>query len=153
MVRRGSQAVKSAGGGLGLALAAALSGCMMAPPPEPVGPVTAACPVIGDGRWQAWLDAMPGPGDGRPTLNIAGEVDLPTPGWGLRLVPGPADRMMPPSQRFRLEASKPRGMGAQVVTPMTVKYREKASYPAYRSIIVLCGDRALATITDIPTVR
>lgn len=137
---------------LACAAAGLLAGCQTTPPPAEMA-VAPACPVIGEGKWQAWLDAMPGPGSTGPTLNIAGEVDLPTPGYTLTLVEGPADRMMPPSQRFRLEAVPPGGMTAQVVTHETVKYRARSTYPAYRSIIVLCGDRALATITDIPTAR
>lgn len=135
-----------------MALPVALWGCMMTQPSEDSAAPTAGCPVVGDGRWEAWLDAMPGPGSGGATLNISGQVDLPTPGYSLVLEPGPADRAMPPSQRFRLLATPPPGVVTQVITPTAVKYREKATYPAYRSIIILCGDRSLATITDIRTV-
>lgn len=143
--------------GAALALLAALSGCMSAMPdspaePAPSGAAAGACPVIGDGVWEAWLNAMPGPGASGPTLVISGTVDMPSPGYALKLIEGPADRMMPPSQRFRLEAVRRSGMAAQVVTSTQVSYREKATYSAYRSILILCGDRALATITDIRTV-
>jgi hypothetical protein len=133
-----------------IALLGGLSGCVQDhPKPVPV----AGCPVIGDGQFEAWLDAMPGPGTKGPMLNIAGKVDLPTPGYRLELIAGPADRAMPPSQRFRLVATAPGGMTAQVVTQTQVKYRAPAQYPAYRSLIILCGDRAVATIGDIPTVH
>lgn len=134
-------------------LALALAGCVAETPPKGEAATPAACPVLASRNWSAWLDAMPGPGYDGPTLNIAGEADMPTPGYKLELVAGPADRAMPPSQRFRLVAAAPEGMVAQVITPTPVKYREKATYPAYRSIIVLCGDQALATITEIPTVH
>lgn len=136
---------------VGLMALGSLPGCTMHRPPMP--PVADHCPVIGDGKFEAWLDAMPGPGSTGPTLNISGKVDLPTPGYRLELVAGPADRMMPPSQRFRLVATPPGGMTAQVVTSTEVHYRAHATYSAYRSLVILCGDRALATITDIPTAR
>lgn len=134
-----------------LVLLTALSACMTTPPDSPAASAS-TCPVIGDGVWEAWLNAMPGPGSSGPTLVISGKVDLPSPGYALTLVAGPADRMMPPSQRFRLEAVRPSGMNAQVVTSTQVSYRGRATYPSYRSIVILCGDRALATISEIPTV-
>ena len=130
-----------------------LTGCMAAPGMDPAPPIADNCPAQRSRGWQATLDAMPGPGKTGPTLTIAGEVDLPSPGWRVMLEPGPADRMLPPSQRFRLIAAAPGGMVAQVISPTQVTYRAKADYPAYRSIIILCGDRSLATITDIAVVH
>ena len=92
---------------------------------------------------------MPGP-DNKKTLHISGEIDLPTPGYTVTLTEGISDRAMPPSQRFRLALTKPGGMVAQVVTPAPVKYQGLASSPAYRTILILCGDRLLAAISDIP---
>lgn len=133
-----------------IALLGGMSSCVADhPKSQPV----ANCPVIGEGKFEAWLDAMPGPGSTGPTLNLAGKVDLPTPGYKLELIAGPADRAMPPSQRFRLVATAPGGMVAQVVTTTEVKYRAHAQYPAYRSLVILCGDRSVATISDIPTVH
>jgi hypothetical protein len=132
----------------------ALTACASPPPaeggpaPEPGRPV-AQCPVIESRGWTAWIDAMPGP-DAVRTLHISGEVDLPTPGYTVELVPGPADRMMPPGQRFSLVARASPGMAAQVVTPTPVKYAGKAAYPAYREIIIGCGGEVLARIGDIP---
>jgi hypothetical protein len=133
-------------------VASALTACApkVAPKSEVAAP--AACPVIASRGWSAWLNAMPGPGAMGPMLNITGEVDMSAPGFRLELVAGPADRAMPPSQRFRLVATAPDGMMTQVVTPTPVKYREKATYPSYHSIMILCGERAIATITEVPTV-
>ena len=127
-----------------------LVGCVTTPPPQRI---TQDCAVGGSRNWTATLDAMPGPGKTGPTLTITGEVDLPTPGYQTVLIAGPADRMMPPSQRFRLESSAPGGMVAQVVTPTPVTYRATADYPAYRAIVIQCGDRSLATITDVAVVH
>lgn len=109
------------------------------------------CPVIDSRDWSAWLDTMPSLEPG-PRLNIYGEVDLPTPGYTVEWQEGPADRANPPGQRMKLILTPPGGIVAQVVTPTPVKYQAKATYPAYREIIILCGGEALATITDIPTV-
>lgn len=134
-----------------IVLLGAVGGCTMNRPP--LSQTGDNCPLIGAGKFEAWLDAMPGPGNTGPSLNIAGKVALPTPGYRLELIAGPADRMMPPSQRFRLVANPPGGIAAQVVTTTDVHYRAAAQYPAYRSLVILCGDRALATITDVPTVH
>ena len=83
-------------------------------------------------------------------LHISGEVNLPTPGYAVTLEAGPADRAMPPSQRFRLKATPPNGMVTQVVTPTRVTFHEAATYPAYRSIVILCGQRVLASINEVP---
>ena len=40
----------------------------------------AACPVLESRNWTAWVNAMPGP-DMKPALHVAGEIDLPTPGY------------------------------------------------------------------------
>lgn len=140
-------------------LAMGLAACVATPKPlasdsvsesvrEPDATVT-PCLAIASRSWSAWLDAMPGGGGTR--LNISGEVDLPSPGYKVSWIEGPADRAMPPGQRFMLVLTPPVGMVAQVITPTTVKYEGRATYPAYRSIIIICGDKALTTITDIPT--
>ena len=115
--------------------------------PEP-GREVADCPVIESRGWTAWINAMPGP-DAVRTLHISGEVDLPTPGYTVELIPGPADRMMPPGQRFSLVARPSANMAAQVVTPTPVKYTDKATDPAYREIIIGCGGKVLARIDRI----
>ena len=119
--------------------------------PEQGVPQVRACPVIDSRDWKAWIDAMPMVGADGNRLHIAGEVDLPTPGYSVELIPGPADRAMPPSQRFSLVATPPDGIVLQVVTPTPVKYQGKAMYPAYRSIRISCGGEPLATITEVPT--
>ncbi|WP_428027968.1 hypothetical protein [Altererythrobacter sp.] len=118
----------------------------METPPDT--PAVKGCPVLESRNWHAWIDRMPGPGS-KPTLNITGEVDLPTPGYSVSLTAGPADRAMPPGLRFRLEAKSPDGMVPQVVTPTEVRYREVTPYPRIREIIIGCGDTVLATIPDV----
>ena len=130
----------------GTAMAAALlAGCV---PVDDAPPPASDCPVSDSRNWHAWIDRMPGPGS-KPTLHISGEVDLPTPGYQVSLKPGPADRAMPPGQRFTLETRAPDGMVAQVITPTEVRYRGPATYPRYREIIIGCGGSALVTIPDV----
>ncbi|MBB3032651.1 hypothetical protein [Alteriqipengyuania lutimaris] len=129
-----------------------LSACAAYDAPPTSTPPADECPVYESRDWQAWIDTMPGPG-AKPTLHITGEVDMPTPGWSVELIGGPADRMNPPGLRFRLEAEKPDGMTMQVITPTEVRYAETTPYSAIRQIVITCGDEALATITDVPVVQ
>ncbi len=147
------------GKGLGLVLTAliaipALSSCTTAATgqsAESQAPVFefSDCPVIDSRSWNAWINAMPGPG-AKPTLHITGEVDLPTPGYKLELIPGPADRRNTPGQRFSLAAAKPEGIVAQVVTTEQVRYSAPPTYDKYRSITIGCGGKVLAQIEKIP---
>ena len=121
-----------------------------APPTSP--PSADECPAYESRDWQAWINVMPGP-NAKPTLHIQGEVDMPTPGWSVELIGGPADRMNPPGLRFRLEAEKPHGMVTQVITPTQVRYAETTPYSQIRQIIITCGDEALVTLTDVPIVQ
>lgn len=116
---------------------------------EPAGKrASSSCPAIDNRNWHAWIDRMPGPG-ATTTLNISGEVDLPTPGYELRLRAGPADRMMPPGQRFALEWQAPQGIVTQVITATQVTYREPTPYSSLRSVTISCGGKELATIPDV----
>jgi len=110
------------------------------------------CAVYQSRDWQAWISAMPGP-DAKPTLHIQGEVDMPTPGYSVKLVEGPADRMQPPGLRFRLETKRPDGMTMQVITPKKVRYSEPTPYSQIREIIITCGDETLVTISDVPVAQ
>jgi hypothetical protein len=138
-----------------LVVATVLAGCATAPKAESgagQAPVFefSECPVIASREWNAYINAMPGPG-AKPSLNISGVVDLPTPGFKVELIAGPADRMMPPGQRFSLVATPPEGMVAQVVTPTPVRYSAPATYGTYRSITIGCGGKVLAEIENIRT--
>ena len=137
-----------------LATAFTLVSCAPAPPKEGASPAPvfemSECPVLASRGWTAYINAMPGPG-AKPTLNISGEVDLPTPGFKVELIAGPADRMMPPGQRFSLVATGPEGMVAQVVTATPVTYSAEPMSQQYRSITIGCGGKVLAQITDIKT--
>lgn len=131
--------------------AIALSACAPYEEVDMDAPVN-GCEVYESRHWQAWINAMPGP-DARRTLHIKGEVDMPTPGWSVELVEGPADRMQPPGLRFRLETERPGGMTTQVITPTEVRYAEPTPYSQIREIMITCGDETLATISDVPVAQ
>lgn len=106
-----------------------------------------ACPVLGSRNWQAVLAKS---SNGGPlSLSVTGEVDLPTPGYAISLRQGITDRAMPPSQQIITEFTPPQGMVTQVVTTEQLRFTLPNALPGYRSIVVRCGDSALATITDI----
>ena len=111
-------------------------------------PPASDCPVYESRDWQAWINAMPGP-NSNPTLHIRGEVDMPTPGWSVELVAGPADRAQPPGLRFRLKTERPGGIVTQVITPTEVRYEAPTPYREIREIIIGCGDRTLVTIDEV----
>lgn len=108
----------------------------------------AACPVLESRNWTAWVNAMPGP-DMKPALHVAGEIDLPTPGYTISWREGMADRSAMPVQRLMLTATPPGGMAAQVVTTESVKYEGPALVTTYGGIIVMCGGEPLAEITEV----
>lgn len=127
-----------------------LAGCVAAGAPPQVESTSpsADCSVSQSAGWEARLEPGTGPRAAR-ILHVSGEVELPTPGYTVILVPGPADRAMPPSQRFQLKAIPPQGISAQVLKSTHVEYRDAATYPAYRSIVILCGERVLARIEKV----
>ncbi len=116
---------------------------------DPVVPsVSQKCAVLDSRNWQAWVNAMPGP-DAQPTLHVTGEVDLPTPGYTIEWQLGALDRMQPPGQRLTLSATPPDGMVTQVVTTVEVAFAHESAITNYREVIVNCGGKVLATISDV----
>lgn len=117
--------------------------------PSPT-PIQANCPVLESKDWVAWLNRMPGP-DGA-SLHISGKVVMPTPGYNIEVIKGPLDRRQPPAQRLRLNITPPPGMVPQVLTTQEVKASFLAQASAYRAVIIGCGDKVLAEITNVETV-
>lgn len=121
-----------------------LAGCTPADPaPTPPPPTEAVCPP--SRGWQAWIDAMPGPG-AELRLIVVGEVDVPA-GMVATLRAGPTDRMMPPGQRIALDVKPGKGpTGTQ-----QLRTEIKPALSAYREVLVGCGGETLARITEIET--
>lgn len=108
-------------------------------------PSASNCAVIANRNWSAHVNAMPGPGAQR-TLIVAGEVDLPTPGYGVSLDLGPADRSAIPVQQLIVNTTPPSGIVAQVVKPYPVRYEGPAIAEHYRAVRVMCGGAQLAEL-------
>ncbi len=129
----------------------------MAPGPSEMAPVDiedapapqqSECAVIESRNWQAWVNAMPGP-DATPTLHVTGEIVLPTPGYTIEWQLGALDRMLPPGQRLSFTTIAPEGMVTQVLTTVEVAYAGETAITDYREVMVSCGDKVLATISDV----
>ena len=106
------------------------------------------CPVLESRNWHAWIDRAT-ENENEPRLNISGEVDLPTPGYKVEVIPGILDRRQPPAQRFSLFLTPPDGIVIQVITPTKVSYTMPKSLLEYRSIMIYCGEKLLAEIPDV----
>ena len=104
------------------------------------------CPVMESRNWQAWIDRV---AEGEPHLNILGEVDLPTPGYKVKVKPGILDRRNPPTQRLSLVFMPPEAIVTQVITPTKVNYTMPTSILEYRSVTIYCGDKLLAEIPNV----
>jgi len=119
--------------------------------PDGISPTESSvtCPVLESKNLKAWINAMPGTTE--PTLNISGEIVLPTGGYTVGVRPGPLDRRQPPTQRVILDLVKPDGAALQALTTETVSGQLSDALPAYRAVVVVCGDTTLAEITDIET--
>lgn len=111
-----------------------------------------ACPVIESANWTAYIDRMPGP-DAAPTLNVSGEVTVPTPGFTFAWREGPTDRSAVPSLRLILEPAAPTGLVLQALTTETVSYRGPALPNGYSRIIIVCAGEPIAEIIEIGDVQ
>jgi hypothetical protein len=103
------------------------------------------CVVAESRNWTAHVNAMPGPNAQR-TLIVAGEVDLPSPGYSATLTEGPADRSAVPTQTLNLVVTPPPAGSAQaqVITPTAVTYSGRAIAQQYRGVRIACEGQQLA---------
>ena len=116
---------------------------------EPVANPETDCPVIDSRNWHAWVDVRHEDGEKSYVLKVAGQVDLPKPGYTVSLKTGPTDRMMPPGQRLIMELVEPEGMVAQLITPTDVMYSDATSFPVFSRVIVGCGEKVIAEMVDV----
>lgn len=108
---------------------------------------TEDCLIYETRNWHAWIDQ--GGENGGTRLIVAGQLDLPTPGFEIAWEQGPLDRMQPPALRLRLRATPPDGMVLQAITPTDVMHKQPYDLLEYRAVIVLCGEHVLAEIFDV----
>lgn len=103
-------------------------------------PATLPCGVIDQRNWSATRS-----GGSSPALTVAGEIDLPTPGFGVSLARDPADGASTTEPRLTLTLRPPTGIVPQVVTPTPVRYFGPAP-GAYTAVHVICDGQPLTDI-------
>lgn len=109
---------------------------------------TDRCPVYEAENWHAWIDqVVPTQRNGR--LVVTGQVTLPNPGYQTEIAPGPLDRRQPPALRLRLVAMPPSDSTIQVIETRQLEFAMPTNVLNYREIIIICGDRILASIPDV----
>lgn len=129
--------------GLPALLAACAPSSETPPSATPSPPEAATCPETRG--WQAWIDALPGPG-AQLGLIVIGEVDVP-PGMVAKLQAGPLDRMMPPGQRIALVLTPGKGPSGW----QEIRTEIKPAQSAYREVLIGCGGKELRRIEQIET--
>lgn len=121
-------------------------------PGGPYQPQPPECPITASRDWSAWVNAMPGPGGRTPALVVRGKVVTPTGGYQVAF-----DRMMqvrrgqPPQAFVTLYVAPPETAAAsQAVATHEVRWEWPLNQPV-GSVVVRCGDKTLAEITNIQT--
>jgi len=136
--------------------AIALTACQPPAPAEPETPAVEApatpeetatatpaalpCGVIDQRNWSATRSA-----GSSPALTVAGEIDLPTPGYSVSLARDPAESASTTEPRLILTLRPPSGVVAQVVTPTPVRYFGPAP-AAYTAVHVVCDGQPLTDL-------
>ena len=99
-------------------------------------------------EWNAYVNAMPGPGNSGPTLIVTGEANVPA-GWRAVMVPGPTDRMQPPGQRFALTLEPDEGAAGGW---QDVRGEIRPALKGYSSVIIGCAGDMVARVDEIEKV-
>ncbi|HXH52131.1 MAG TPA: hypothetical protein VNH53_01710 [Sphingomicrobium sp.] len=127
------------------AAAAMLAACESYPVPGPVG----GCPITSSDSWNAWVNAMPGPG-ARPTLIVTGRVTTPTGGYQPALQLEQVAESHPVQVFVRLHPNPPAGPATQALVTHDVRGQWPMS-PPVGSVTVRCGNQVLARISPVET--
>lgn len=121
-------------------------------PGGPYQPQLPECPITASRDWSAWVNAMPAPGARGPALVVRGKVVTPTGGYQVAF-----DRTMqvrrgqPPQAFVTLYVAPPVGGAAsQAASTHEVRWEWPLNQPV-GSVVVRCGDKTLAEITNIQT--
>jgi len=102
--------------------------------------VTLPCGVLAQRDWTAELST-----GARPTLTVAGNIDLGTPGYGVSLTRDAAEASGATTALLTLSLRAPTGVQTQVVTAHPVRYFAPANGP-YTSVQISCDGAVLTTI-------
>jgi hypothetical protein len=118
---------------------------------QPTQPQPPECPITASRDWQAWVNAMPAP-NARPTLVVSGKVVTATGGHQVAF-----DRFLqirrgqPPQAFVTLHVAGPEMPGSgQAAVTHEVRWDWPLGQPV-GSVVIRCGDKTLAEITNIQT--
>jgi hypothetical protein len=119
-------------------------------PGQPNVPVQPDCPIMASTGWTAWINAMPGP-NSRPTLVVSGKVITGT-GYQVAFDQRLQVRHGQPPQAFvtLFVAAPAGGQASQVAVTHPLRWEWPLPQPV-GSVVVSCGDKTLAEITNIQT--
>ncbi len=127
------------------AAALMLAACETHPAAGPAG----GCPITGSDNWNAWVNAMPGPG-ARPTLIVTGRVTTPTGGYRPALQLEQVAESHPVQLFVRLHPNPPSGPA----TTALVTHDVRGDWPMSAqvgSVTVRCGNAVIARISPVET--
>lgn len=118
------------------------------PPNQPQPP---ECPISASRDWQAWVNAMPGP-NSRPMLAVSGKVVTPTGGYQVAFDRDLQIRRDQPPQAFvTLHVASPDvPMNSQAAVTHEMRWDWPLNQPV-GSVVIRCGEKTLAEITNIQT--
>lgn len=121
-------------------------------PGGPNQPQPPECPITASRDWTAWVNAMPAPGARGPALVVSGKVVTSTGGYQVAFERNMQVRRGQPPQAFvTLYVAPPEVPAAsQVASTHEVRWEWPLSQPV-GSVVVRCGDKTLAEITNIQT--
>ena len=105
------------------------------------------CPFAETRGWEAWVNAMPGPGMER-TLIVVGEVLVGSDGYAGRLTPTHLDKRDPPIQHFDLDMVEESGAAAGW---QAVRGEVKPA-DTYQAVVVDCQSEQVAEISPVRVV-
>lgn len=124
-----------------------LAGCQtVAPPPPALSP---ACPATESRDWQAWVNAMPGPG-AQPRLIVTGKYTAPSGGYSYRWGPPRVMESYPVQVSVQLIPVPPAGYASDALVEHEVR-GEWPMRPPVGSVTVTCGDRVLGRVSPVAT--
>lgn len=131
------------------AAAALVGGCSTVPPTIPPPPADGPCTIIDSSEWNAWVNAMPGPG-ATPKLIVTGKVTVPTGGYTFAWRDLRIAESYPVQVFAELEALPPDGVATQALDTHELR-GEWPVTPPVGSVTVTCDGRTLARISPVET--
>jgi hypothetical protein len=118
----------------------------------PVGPIQQGPKnpvIVSSSDWYAWVNQMP---PGPASFHVTGIVQLPTPGYDVRLVAAEPQGINPRELICNLQVTPRPGIWPQIVTSVSVRYDESPAGTAYDGVLIREPDGD-ATHVDVDIVQ